>query len=81
MLIGSLHGTVNCRYIKLFIGFLIVLGILQSLVQILIKILFMGGLVRIFSILNNLFKSALYGPESGGGNKSFTSFFGESISL
>ena len=81
MLIGSLYGTVNCRHIKLLIGFLLVLGILQGLVQIFIEILFINGFIGIFSILNNLFKSALYGPESCCCNRSFTSFFGESISL
>ena len=81
VLISSLQGTVNCRHIKLLISFLIVLGILQGLVQIFIKILFINGFVGVFSVLNNLFKSALYGPESCGSNKSFTSFLGESISL
>ena len=81
MLIGSLNGTVNSGHIKLLIGFLIVLGILQSLVQILIKVFFINGFIGVFSILNNLFKSAFYGPESCGSNKSFTSFLGESISL
>lgn len=81
MLIGSLYGTVNCKHIKFLISFLIVLGILQCLVQILIKVFFINGFIGVFSILNNLFKSAFYGPESCGSNSLFTSFFGESISL
>ena len=78
--IGSLDGTVNSGHIKLFIGFLLILGVLQSLIQIFINVFFVDGFVRVFSILNNLFQSALYGPKSCGSNSSFTSFFCESIS-
>ena len=80
VLIGSLDGTVNSGHIKLFIGFLLILGVLQSLIQIFINVFFVDGFVRVFSILNNLFQSALYGPKSCGSNSSFTSFFCESIS-
>ena len=46
------------------VGFLIVFCISQNPVQIIVQILRIGGLVRVFSVVDHILETALYRPES-----------------
>ena len=57
-------GMADGADIHFLIRLLIVLGVTQRPVQIIVQILLVGGFVRIFSIVDDIFQPTLYGPES-----------------
>ena len=62
-------GAVDGADIHFFVGLFIVLGIAQCPVQIIVQILLVGSFIRVFRIVDDIFQTTLYGPESGGSDK------------
>ena len=62
--IRVLFGAVDGADEHPSVGFLIIFCICQNPVQIIVQILGIGGLVRVFGVVDHIFEVALYRPES-----------------
>ena len=63
-LTGLLPGAVDSADIHPLIGFTVILGIAQGLVEVCIQILLLSGLIRIPGVVDDLLQPSLYRPES-----------------
>ena len=67
--VGVMLGAVDGADKHFLVGLFIVLCVAQRPVQIIVQILLVGSFIRVFRIVDDIFQTTLYGPESGGSDK------------